>query len=283
MRPASTRASVPRLEYKSQDPFPERTVQARSEPHNPKHNPSAFPFSIRPASVAGPPGQTINPFFSEWNMTRSAFAFTSILLACACGAQAQFSGPAVWSVPATTQLGTITSNTLTLTNTPNGFVVAGQLQILVPPAGATGTLAAWAVVRPLSNPFGPLLMNTTTVLDGFSTPPGAAGNTSGNVQTFNSDPAFAAVSQSLIPMTLTAGSATWTSLSNTSANFNYTSSGPGNNLTQRFQLDGIALTGGTWIVDVPVWSSMTLVPEPTVITTAAALSLTALRRQRRRV
>jgi len=213
----------------------------------------------------------------------SAFLVVAgLMVANPCQA-ALFSGPSGFTNLPTSQLGAVTNN-LVLTDTATGFVVSGQVLISVPAGSVAGTLATWTVDRPLDSSYGTSSMITTTELDGFSQPPiGAFGTTSGVVaSTFTN---FPNLSYSSIPMLLTGGAATWTKLSVSSAPFVYTSGGV-NFLHQVFQLDGVQLAGpgGTWIVDVPVTTTATVVPEPSTLVLGAAgfLGLLGWRQSRRR-
>jgi len=197
-------------------------------------------------------------------MKKILFAFVVLLAGTTCQA-ALFSGPSAFSSLPTSQLGGVTNN-LTLTDTANGFFVAGQVIINVPPTPIAGTLANWTVDRPLDPTYGSGSLITTTVLDGFSQPPaGAAGNTSGFVESIFTNYLGTPTSLSFIPTSLVAGvdAPPWISLTVNSTPFAYTSGGV-NFLRQVFQLDGIYLggPGGNWIVDVPVYTTATVVPEP---------------------
>ena len=197
-------------------------------------------------------------------------------------AQAQlFSGGAFFSSPAFTQLGPIVNNTLTIINTPTGFVVNGQVDINVPPGSVGGTLLSYVVDRPLNPTYGSNTLSTTTQLTGFSQPPiGVFGPTSGSVKSEFTN--FVGPSTSSIPITLVNGAATWTSLTSNSGPFLYSSGGV-NFLRQRFDLDGVqqAGPGGIWTVDVPV-TTTAQVPEPTALALGAlALGGTAIWRRRR--
>lgn len=207
------------------------------------------------------------------------------LLTAATTQAALFSGPSAFSTLPFTQLGPLTNN-LTLTDTANGFVVTGQVIIAVPPTNTPigGTLASWIVDRPLDPNYGNGNLITTTVLDGFSTPPvGLVGNTSGIVESFFTN--YPITSQSFIPITLPSGAATWTNISVNSSTFAYTSGGV-NFLRQRFDVDGVYLNGpgGNWVVDVPVTTTATVIPEPSSLVLAgfglAALAAWARRRRK---
>lgn len=185
-------------------------------------------------------------------------------------------GLPVFSVAPWSQVGTVTNN-LTLTNTANGFVVAGQVLINVPAGGPhAGILAAWTVDRALDPTHGSASLSTTTVLDGFVQPPvGAFQNTSGSVSSLITS--FPNPSSSGIPITLTAGATVWPNLSDSSSTFIYTSGGV-EYLRQTFFIDGVQLAGpgGTWIVDVPVETSINVVPEPSTLASAAGALIVGL-------
>lgn len=207
------------------------------------------------------------------------------LLTAATTQAALFSGPSSFSTLPSTQLGPLTNN-LILTDTANGFFVTGQVIIAVPATSTpiAGTLASWVVDRPLDATYGTGNLITTTVLDGFSAPPvGLLGTTSGFVESHFTN--FPITSQSFIPVSLPNGIATWNNIIVNSSTFAYTSGGV-NFLRQRFDVDGVYLSGpgGNWVVDVPVTTTATVVPEPSSMVLAglglAALAAWARRRRK---
>lgn len=190
-----------------------------------------------------------------------------VLCLVASTAQAQFTGSSFFNAFPSSQLGGVTNN-LTLTDTANGFIVSGQVLVNVPSTSSpiTGILATWIVDRPLTFPYGPASLATTTVLDGFSAPPtGTIGNTNGIVESIFTDYLGTTTSLSMVPMTLVAGvdSPPWLTLSSTSAVFSHTAT-PGQFLRQVFTLNGDYQSGpgGNWVIDVPVTTEFNVVPEP---------------------
>jgi hypothetical protein len=205
-----------------------------------------------------------------------------VLLATPCQA-ALFSGPSFFSSAPFSQIGPVTNN-LVLTDSLTGFVVSGQLLVNTPPGNVGGVLAQWTVDRPLDPTFGSGPAMTTTVLDGFVLPPvGAFQPTTGNVQSFFTN--FQLPSTSLIPITLTNGAATWNNIVVNSTSFPYSSGGT-NYLRQQFFVDGVQLAGpgGTWTIDVPITTEITLLfaPEPgSGLLLLAGLGCLALRSRRK--
>lgn len=133
----------------------------------------------------------------------------SVMVAMLCTATCEgalFLGPPVFFSGPSSQLGTVSGNTLVLSSTANGFIVSGQVMITVSAAPpVSGILVEWIVDRPLDPTYaGPFSLNTTTVLDGFSSPPiGMFQNTAGNVTSQFTN--VGAASTSFIPMTLVNG------------------------------------------------------------------------------
>ena len=200
-------------------------------------------------------------------MKSTVFACAALLIGGTCQA-ALFSGPSSFTTLPISQLGPVTNN-LVLTDNANGFVVSGQVIITLPPTSSqiAGTLAYWIVDRPLDATYGTGNLVTTTQLSGFSAPPpGIVLNTSGVVQSFFTNYPVASLSQ--IPITLAAGVDVppWNNLSINSSTFSYVSGGV-NYLRQRFDVDGIydSGPGGSWVVDVPVSTFATVVPEPSTM------------------
>ena len=197
---------------------------------------------------------------------KKATLFVALLLMGTTCQAALFLSPSSFSTAPFTQLGGLTNN-LTLTDNPNGFVVSGQIIIAVPATSQpiSGTLVSWVVDRPLDPTYGTGSLITTTILDGFSQPPpGLAGNTSGFVQSSFTN--FPVTSLSQIPISLPLGIAVWNNITVNSSTFAYTSGGV-NYLRQQFDVDGIYQSGpgGNWVVDVPVTTIATVVPEPSSI------------------
>jgi len=211
-------------------------------------------------------------------------------------ARAQFAvanATPVMIAPPSSTVGTIVGNTLAITPTANGFVVAGQVQIMVPPGAFFGTLLTYTVERRIDPLFASAGLQTSTVLTGFSAPPlgSTFGTSVGSVVTdwrFASGSAsFVGGSQSLVPMTLVNGidSPAWAGLTNNSVSFTgSTVVTPLAVLQQRFTLGGnqISGPGGVWTIDIPV-DSILIIPEPTTATVSVLiLTASACRRSRRR-
>ncbi len=200
-------------------------------------------------------------------------------------AQAQFSGPAAFITGPSSAMGTGT-NALVLTSTATGFTATGTYTVNIT-GPAAGTLAGWNIDRPISSGVSNPTFQTTTVLDGFSLPPGPAITTAGVVTTYVTDTAvpgtLVAGSQSVIQISLVNGAATWLSLSNTSPTFGlFTGASTTYVLRQSFFLDGnINGPTGNWVVDVPVDSFLVAVPEPASALLLGAGLVVLLARQRR--
>lgn len=188
-----------------------------------------------------------------------------------------FSGPAFFSVAPYTQMGS-SSNLLAInTLNPLGYSVAGQFIVNVPAGAVSGTLLRYEVRRPLNPNFGSQSVNVLQYLIGFSQPPaGTFGNTSGFCRTYLDVGGQFANSN----LNLTNGAQTW-NWNVQSPFFNYTS-GTDLFLVQEFELDGVKLSGpaGQWIVDLPVDSFLSPVPEPTTLGFVMGGGLLLLRRWR---
>lgn len=186
-------------------------------------------------------------------------------------AQAQFSGAPAYTVAPWSQIGPNTgSSNLTVTNTANGFTVAGTFTVTTPPGSATGILAGWTLDRPIAAGVNNPSFQTTSAIDGFVAPPvGAFQPTSGTLVTYVTDTSvpgtLVAGSQAVIALSLINGATTWPTLSVNSAPFALvTGTSTTFVLRQTFFLDGVQLAGpgGSWVVDVPITSSLAPVPEP---------------------
>jgi len=236
------------------------------------------------------------------NVRSMVFSFLSSLLAVGilvAPASAFLIGVPTFTVApnVSPSLGTISSNTLTITSIPNGFQVSGQFVVSIAPfptAPLSGILLNYTVEQPIdpTYPFNPGLF-TTTAIDGFSAPPGPpsiVGSTTGFVHSsiVTLPNTYLGPSVSNIPLALAAGvdSPPWTpAIVTTSGAFPFT--GAANMvLRQEFTLDGIYTSGpgGLWTIDLPVQTFVTsAVPEPsTFVLTAlglAGLGMAAWRRK----
>lgn len=212
-------------------------------------------------------------------------------LVLAGSAQAILTGVPTFVTPPNSQLGPITNNTLVITPFANGFSVSGQIDVTVPSTttGITGLLLGYEVDYPIDPlyPFNPSLF-TTTVIDGFSTPPaGTVGNTQGFVHSgiVTLPSTYLVASISSINLSLVAGvdSPPWfPPIGANSATFPFTGAS-GMVLRQRFEIDGDYQSGpgGIWTIDLPVFTF--IIPEPSsgALMITAGLTLTAFRRRRR--
>jgi hypothetical protein len=210
-------------------------------------------------------------------VSRATFVVAAIsLMPLAQAAPPLFLGPGFFSVPPNTQMGTITSNFLTVNYTPFGFMVAGQFHVSVPAGLSTGTLLNYQVKRPLNPTYGSLFTNLQTWVIGFSQPPagGTYSPTTGFVNSYLEISGQAAQ----VPLSLTNGAATW-NINMAGPSFNYVS-GTDMWLVSDFQLDASRLSGpaGTWIVDLPIFS--TIVPEPGMSVMICTAGLAMLLRRR---
>jgi hypothetical protein len=187
-----------------------------------------------------------------------------VLAAASAGHAAYFSGNAFFSQVPTSQMGPVVFNSLFINNGPWSITVSGIVKVQVPPGAVSGTLIEWSVDRPLDPNYGTGSMITATTLNGFSQPPanGTYGNTTG--ATFSYLDQYPVVSKSNIPLPLTNGAATWVQITVQSSLFTYTSASGQHYLRQRFELDGVQLSGigGQWLLDLPLTTDIIAVPEP---------------------
>lgn len=209
-------------------------------------------------------------------------ALVCALVVSAAGHAALFSGNSSFTTMPFSTMGPIVNNTLVLNDGPLGFTVSGQVEIMVPSGQVGGTLIYWEVDRPLDPTYGSAPLNTTTILTGFSQPPtgGTYGLTLG--ETWSEFNQYPGTSKSQIPITLTNGAAVWNSVTVTSSNFPYVSAAGANYVRQQFWIDGSQISGpgGIWLIDVPVETRVTVVPEPVTLA-VFGLGLAALARRRR--
>jgi hypothetical protein len=203
-------------------------------------------------------------------LLRATFLGACALLVAALPARAALLiGTPVFTQPVFSQLGPVVGNTLTITPLPNGFSVAGQVTIQVAPGSAAGVLASWEVEYPIDPSYANAALFTSTSLLGFSQPPpGPAGNTAGSITSsiVTLPNSVFAGSTSQVPMSLVNGidNSAWNpTITGNSGVFSFVAT-PGMVLRQRFDLDGIygPGPGGQWVVDVPVVTFVTEVPEP---------------------
>jgi hypothetical protein len=205
------------------------------------------------------------------------------LVTSATSQAAYFSGNAFFSQVPTSQMGSVVSNTLFINNGPFSITVSGVVKVQIPAGAVSGTLIEWSVDRPLDPNYGTSSVITTTTLNGFSQPPGNGtyGNTLG--ATYGYLDQYPVVSKSNIPLSLTNGAATWAQITVQSSTFSYTSVNGLHYLRQRFELDGAQLTGigGQWVLDLPLTTDVTPVPEPTsFLAVLGGIGLIAFRRRR---
>jgi hypothetical protein len=216
---------------------------------------------------------------------------TTLLSTAPTQAAVTFSGGATWTLTATlTGGGSIVANTLTITDTLNGFFVSGYVD--VDTAGATGLFRLnWQVTRAIVPGSAVGVTMTDTLLDGFSDPESTStvGGTFGPGQAvawtslIDPLPPYAAGSQSQISTFVSAGAATWLSLTDTSVGA--AASPTINALVQDFQIV-IEKTGGTfgtiWRVDVPVGSGVNAVGVPETTSSICFLAFGGMVMARRR-
>jgi hypothetical protein len=189
-------------------------------------------------------------------MRKIVLALAVLATGSVAHAQSLFSGPSFFNVVDTTMGPSI--NTLTLTDTADGFTVTGVFNVLVPGAQA-GTVLYYEVLRPLNPLYGTNTnLNVITELDGFSQSSGALNSTGEVFSEFDNYPS----SRSTIPINLVAGNETWNNLSSTTS-FSYTSIAGNYYLRQIFNLPGETTNPGLWTVDVPVTTRV--IPEPAAI------------------
>ena len=195
---------------------------------------------------------------------KSALATLVFLVSSGAVSEAAlFSGGAAFTNAPSSQMGPVAANTVVINDGPYGFTVSGTVNVQIPAGAVSGTLLTWDVDRPLDPAFGTAPMITSTVLTGYSAPPpGSFATTSGQSSSFFNQ--YPVTSNSTIPLTLTNGAATWTNAFIQSSIFTYTSSAGNNYLRQHFELDGVQISGpgGQWIIDFPLETYVTIVPEP---------------------
>jgi hypothetical protein len=216
-------------------------------------------------------------------MQRITVAIIYLAICAGSSDAAFFSGNAFFSQSPVSQLGPVVFNNLFINNGPFSITVSGQVKVQVPPGFVSGTLIEWAVDRLLDPSYGTSSMNTTMTLAGFSQPPtnGTYGNTSGATYTILDQ--YPVVSKANINLTLTNGAATWFQNTVQSSVFTYTSANGLHYLRQRWELDGIQLSGigGQWLIDLPLDSGVLIVPEPgSAMALMIAVGLVALHRRR---
>ena len=218
-----------------------------------------------------------------------AFTLAVAVFALPCHAQLfQATQQSTFSTAPWSQMGPVTNN-LVLTDTPTGFIVSGQAIVNLGPASPiapiSGILIEWEVERLLNPSFGSANLQTSTILTGFSQPPlGIVLNSAG--YTYSEFDNYPGSSLSNMIVTLVGGVdlPPWNNLTVTSSTFSYTSGGA-QYLRQHFVLDGIYFSGpgGNWIIDVPLESTVEIVPEPSsmVLSGLGLVGLTLRLRRRK--
>lgn len=188
-------------------------------------------------------------------------------LAASAPAHAQFfSGPAYFSQSPQSQIAAGPGvDQLLITNNLTDFTVTGQYTVPIAPGPASGVVARWAVERRL-NPNLNLGFQALTLLIGYSAPPPGSFNPSGGwVDTYVENTATATVvpgSYFSIPFSLQNGAATWVTAS-VSPTFSLVTGNQLHVMRQAFVLFGDYANGpgGNWVVDVPITTTLTAVPE----------------------
>ena len=216
-------------------------------------------------------------------MNRITATILALATCAATSHAAYFSGNAFFSQAPTSQMGPVVFNNLVINNGPFSITVSGQVKVQVPPGAVSGTLIEWSVDRLLDPAYGTSNMNTTMTLAGFSQPPsnGTYGNTSGATYTYLDQ--YPVVSKSNINLNLTNGAAVWPQNTVYSSVFSYTSASGLHYLRQRFELDGVQLSGigGEWLIDLPLISEVIIIPEPaSALLVLGGIGLFALRLRR---
>lgn len=221
---------------------------------------------------------------------RLALGAACVWLAAPAPAQAQFfSGPAYFSQAPQSQIAAGPGiDQLVISSNLADFTVAGQYTVPIAASPASGVVARWAVERRL-DPNLNLGFQALTLLIGFSAPPPGSFNPSGGwVDTSVENTATATVvpgSSFSIPFSLQNGAATWVTAS-VSPTFSLVTGNQLHVMRQEFVLFGDYLggPGGNWVVDVPITTTLSAVPEAPVwlmLASAGLLRLPGWMRRRR--
>lgn len=218
-----------------------------------------------------------------------ASAWAWALVALAGPAQAQFfMTPAYFAQLPQSQIAAGPAvDQLVLSNTATDFTVSGTYSVPLAPGPASGVVARWRVERPLAVNLN-MGFQQMTVFVGFSAPPPGSFNPSGGwVDTWVEELSSGNVvpgSVTSIPINLQSGAATWL-VASVSPQFMLNTVVQRHVLRQEFVLFGDYLggPGGTWLVDVPITTTLSPVPEaPMALMWAGAGLLGLLRRRRER-